>query len=121
MDRLTAQEEEAMLVIWNLGECAVKDILMKYSDPKPPYTTLASIVNNLKRKNFVSVKRFGNVYVYSPRVKQADYKSSFMGGVVHNYFSSSYKDLVSFMVDEQKLSADDLKDIITLIEKGKEK
>ncbi len=46
---------------------------------------------------------------------------TFMGGVVQNYFANSYKEMVSFFAKEQKISADDLKDIINLIEKGKEK
>jgi hypothetical protein len=39
---------------------------------------------------------------------------------VRNYFANSYKEMVSFFAKEQKLSADDLKDIIELIEKGNE-
>jgi predicted transcriptional regulator len=53
-------------------------------------------------------------------VRQSEYKRAFMGGVVRNYFANSYKEMVSFFAKEQKLSADDLKDIIDLIEKGKE-
>lgn len=50
MEKLTIQEEEVMLHIWSMGECFVKDIVAKFPEPKPPYTTVASIVNNLKRK-----------------------------------------------------------------------
>ena len=44
-----------------------------------------------------------------------------MSGVVRNYFENSYKEMVSFVAKDQKISTDDLKDIIDLIEKGKEK
>ena len=44
MEKLTIQEEEAMLYIWELGSCFVKDIVAKYPKPAPPYTTVASIV-----------------------------------------------------------------------------
>jgi hypothetical protein len=44
MEKLTAQEEEAMLVLWQAAPCFVKDILAKYDDPKPPYTTLARLI-----------------------------------------------------------------------------
>ena len=54
-------------------------------------------------------------------IKQSEYKRTFMGGVVRNYFANSYKEMVSFFAKEQKLSAEDLKDIIDLIEKGKDK
>ena len=37
--------------------CFIKDILAKYEEPKPPYTTLASIVKNLERKKYVKKLR----------------------------------------------------------------
>ncbi len=120
MNKLTQQEEEVMLYIWDLGSCFVKDIVNRFPEPQPPYTTVASIVNNLKRKGYVEAKRFGNTYMYTPLIKQSEYKRTFMGSVVRNYFANSYKEMVSFFAKEQKLSADDLKDIIDLIEKGKE-
>ena len=120
MNKLTQQEEEVMLSIWSLQECYVKDIVAKFPEPQPPYTTVASIVNNLKRKGYVSAKRYGNTYMYTPLIKQSEYKRTFLGGVVRNYFANSYKEMVSFFAKEQKLSAEDLKDIIDLIEKGKE-
>lgn len=120
MERLTMQEEDVMRLIWQIGPCFVKDILAKYPDPKPPYTTIASIVKNLERKKYVKNKRYGNTYEYTPQIAESDYKRTFMSGVVRNYFEDSYKEMVSFFAKEQKISADDLKDIIDLIEKGKE-
>lgn len=120
MNKLTQQEEEIMLHIWNLRECYVKDVVSRLPEPQPPYTTVASIVNNLKRKGYVNAKRYGNTYMYTPAIKQSEYKRSFMGNVVRNYFADSYKEMVSFFAKEQKLSTDDLKEIINLIEKGKE-
>ena len=120
MDKLTQQEEEVMLYVWSLENCFVKDIVAKFPEPQPPYTTVASIVNNLKRKGYVEAKRYGNTYMYTPLIKQSEYKRKFIGGVVRNYFANSYKEMVSFFAKEQKLSTDDLKDIINLIEKGKE-
>lgn len=102
-------------------ECFVKDIVAKFPEPKPPYTTVASIVNNLKRKGYVTAKRFGNTYQYTPVVKQSEYKRTFVSGVVRNYFADSYKEMVSFFAKEQKISAADLKDIINLIEKEEDK
>lgn len=87
MERLTVQEEEVMLYIWSIGDCFVKDIITKFPDPKPAYTTVASIANNLKRKNYVTAKRFGNTYQYTPLVKQNEYKRTFVGGVVRSYFA----------------------------------
>lgn len=66
MEKLTNQEEDIMLRIWRLGRCAVKQIMELLPEPRPPYTTVASIVNNLKRKEYVKAERDGKGYVYSP-------------------------------------------------------
>ena len=115
MEKLTIQEEEVMIYIWELQCCFVKDIVAKYTQPAPPYTTVASIVKNLERKGYVTPKRVGNTYQYTPAIRENEYKRHFMSGVVRNYFENSYKEMVSFFAKDQKISTDDLKDIIELI------
>lgn len=120
MEKLTIQEEEAMLYIWQSGPCFVKDVVAKYPDPKPPYTTVASIVKNLERKRYVKAKRYGNTYEYTPLIRESEYKRTFLSGVVRDYFENSYKEMVSFFAKDQKISADELKEIIRMIEKEEE-
>jgi len=120
MEKLTIQEEEVMIYIWELNSCFVKDIVGKYPKPAPPYTTVASIVKNLERKGYVQPQRVGNTYQYSPRIKESEYKRTFMSGVVRNYFENSYKEMVSFFAKDRKISTEDLKEIIDMIEKGRE-
>ena len=55
MERLTNQEEEIMLVIWNKSGGYIKDFLEALSEPKPPYTTVASIVKNLERLSLIHI------------------------------------------------------------------
>ena len=121
MKKLTEQEEAVMLHIWKLKECVVKDILNNMEEPRPPYTTLASIVRNLESKHYVQAKKYGNVYVYSPLISDEDYKKMFMSSVIKSYFKNSYKELVSFFAQEQEISTEELEDIIKMIEKGKNK
>jgi predicted transcriptional regulator len=120
MEKLTVQEEEVMIYIWELDNCFVKDIVAKYPKPAPPYTTVASIVKNLERKEYIRAQRIGNTYQYAPVIKESEYKRAFMSGVVRNYFENSYKEMVSFFAKDRKISTDELKEIIDMIEKGKE-
>lgn len=119
MEKLTHQEELIMLQIWQLEECAIKDIVDKLDNPKPPYTTVASIVKNLDAKDYLNSKKFGNVNVYSPKIAEDEYKKVFLKGVVKNYFENSYKELVSFFVKEQKISKRELDEIVKMIEEGR--
>lgn len=120
MERLTPQEESIMQFIWQLGECAIKDVVDIMEEPKQPYTTIASIFNNLENKGYVTKRRFGNVKVFKPKITESAYKRHFLSGVVQSYFDNSYKELVSFFAKEQKITAEELEDIIRLIEKQKD-
>jgi len=119
MEKLTKQEEEVMKRIWKLKSCYVKDIIKQLPEPKPPYTTVASVVKNLQRKGFVSSERTGNTYRYITKIDRDEYKRNFLGSVVKDYFKDSYKELVTFFTREQRLSPEDLKEIIDEIEKNK--
>ena len=119
MNQLTPQEEQLMLIIWQTGKGFVKDYRDKYPEPKPPYTTVATIVKKLENKGYVRSKLYGNTYEYSIRVKEEDYKRAFVSGLVSNYFQDSYKNMVSFFASEEKLSKKDLEDIINMIKNRK--
>ena len=116
MDKLTQQEEEAMMVIYKVGEANVKSFLDDMPEPKPPYTTLASTIKNLEKKGFIKSRLVGNTYLYKPVLPEEEYKRNYMSNVVKNYFADSYKELVNFFVEQKKLSPKELKDIINMIE-----
>ena len=117
MERLTHQEENVMLYVWQLNECAIKDVVDRMEEPKPPYTTVASIFRNLENKGYLHKRRFGNVKVFRPKITEAAYKRYFLSGVVQSYFENSYKELVTFFAKEQKITSEELAEIIRLIEK----
>lgn len=121
IEKLTAQEEEAMLAVWRLNGGYIKDFLEEMPQPRPPYTTLASVVKNLERKGYVASQRFGNTYRYAPVVSETEYKRAFLSGVVRNYFANSYRDVVAFFAQEEKLTSEELQEILAMIEQGKEK
>lgn len=115
MEKLTIQEEEAMQAIWKTGEGNIKAFIEHLENP-PPYTTVASTVKNLERKGYLHSRLLGNAYLYRPAITEEEYKKRFMGTVVREYFDNSYKELVNFFVEQKKLSARELKEIIDMIE-----
>ena len=88
--------------------------------PRPPYTTLASTLRSLERKAYVRAEKLGNSYRFVPVVTADDYQRRSLGTLVQQHFQNSYKDLVSFFAQEEKISAADLQEIIRLIESKKE-
>ena len=119
MEKLSRQEEEAMQAVWKTGEGSVKQFLENMPPTGTPYTTLASTIKNLEKKEFLSGRLIGNAYLYKPLISEDEYKKKFMSGFVKEYFADSYKALVNFFIEEKKLSPSELKELIDIIEHKK--
>ena len=120
MERLTQPEEDALRVLWPLPAGGfVKNVLDALPAPPPPYTTLASTLRNLERKGYVRAEKLGNSFRFVPVVTADDYQRRSLGTLVKEHFQDSYKELVSFFAQENKVSAADLQEIIRLIENKK--
>ena len=119
MQKLTNKEEEIMPILWKLKKAFVKEVLAEIEEDKPHYNTLSTIIRNLEEKGFVSYNAFGNTHQYYPIVKMEDYRKRFMNTAIETYFDNSYKSMVSFFAEENKISADELREILALIENKK--
>lgn len=117
MQKLTNKEEEIMQILWKLKKAFVKEVLAEITEDQPHYNTLSTIIRNLEEKGFVGHNAFGNTHQYFPIVQMEDYRIRFMNTAIENYFDSSYKNLVSFFAEEEKISADELREILAIIEK----
>lgn len=119
MEKLTNKEEEVMKVLWRLKRAFVKDILAEFGDVKPHYNTISTIVRYLEEKKYVGHEAFGNTHRYYPLVSKEEYRKRFINSTIVDYYDNSYKSLVSFFAKEEKISVEELKEIISLIEKNK--
>ena len=117
MQKLTNKEEEIMHILWNLKKAFVKDVLAEIVEDKPHYNTLSTIIRNLEEKGYVSYTAYGNTHQYYPIVSKEAYRKEFMNTAIENYFNNSYKNMVSFFAEEQKISAKELREILDIIEK----
>jgi predicted transcriptional regulator len=119
MEKLTHSEEEVMLIVWQKGEGTIREYHALSSQPLMPYTTFASVIKNLERKKYLKLRRIGTTNLCITLVGESEYKCRFMSGVIRNYFQNSYKEMVSFFAKEEKISAEELKEIIRIIENKK--
>lgn len=121
MKELTKAEEQVMHILWSIHKGFVNDILEKLPDPKPAYNTVSTIVRILERKAFVSHKAYGKTHEYFPLISKEDYTKTYFKGFLNNYFSNSYKQLVSFFSNENNLSISELEEIRNLMDEQIEK
>ena len=110
---LTKAEEQVMQHLWDLDKAFLKDILELFPEPKPHTNTVSTILKLLKDKEFVDYKVFGRQHEYFPIVSKERYSGKSMKSLVKNYFEGSYKNAVSFLVEKNEISVEDLEMLLS--------
>lgn len=114
---LTRAEEEIMQYIWQLGRCTVSNIIDEMEEPRPPHSSISSIVRILERKEFVDHKTYGRTYEYYPLISKEEYSKGSVSSLIREYFDGSTQQLVSFLVAKEKTSIEELQELIKELKK----
>ena len=114
---LTRAEEEVMQILWRLKKGFIKEILEKFGEPRPAYSTVSTIIRILQDKGFVNYRVYGRTHQYFPVISKDDYRKSQMSSFVKNYFSNSYQKMVSFFAREDSITVKEMEEIMEMMKK----
>jgi predicted transcriptional regulator len=128
---LTKAEEQVMQAIWTVGQGFANEIVAAISsrpngsnddsdaieEPRPAYNTILTIVRILEKKGFVAHETFNKANRYYPIVSREEYSGQMLGRVAKNYFGSSFRSMVSFLVDKKAVTLEDLESLTKELEK----
>lgn len=117
MDKLTPQERAAMMAVWKAGRGSIHQILEQHEDPVPHKNTLNSTLKNLEKKGLVQHREVGNSYEYIPILTKSAYMKQNYKHFLHHFFDDSVESLLSFIARDKKLSAEDIEQIKSIINK----
>ncbi|MFW5707142.1 MAG: BlaI/MecI/CopY family transcriptional regulator [Bacteroidota bacterium] len=116
MKELTKAEEQIMHILWEMKQGFVKDIIDRFPEPKPAYTTVSTIVRILEKKGFVGHRAFGKTHEYYPLIDKKTYTRQLFGGMLRGYFGNSVRQMVSFFSREKNLSVAELEELKKIID-----
>ena len=119
MKSLTRAEEQVMKVLWLLGSGLLMEIVEAMPAPKPHKNTVATILKTMADKGFVRVENLGRVHRYHPAISKDAYSKDTLTSVAKGYFDGSFSNVVSFLVDENKLSVKELELLLQQMKKNK--
>ena len=119
--QLTKAETQVMNILWSLPDQQgfIQDIIDRYPEPKPAYTTILTFMKILTDKGFVKPERVGKANRFSPLVSKDDYTYSFISDVKDTFFDGSFTSLVSFFAKKEQYTDEELtelKELMTKIE-----
>lgn len=115
-DQLTDKEEELMRLLWEHGPMFVSRLVELYPEPKPHVNTVSTVIRRLEAKGFVAHNEVGGSFQYYAVAEMESFRLRSLGRVIKSYFKGSYYGAVSALVAEEKISADELRELLDIIE-----
>ena len=118
---LTEKEEQIMQMLWQHGPLLVRQMVELYPEPRPHVNTVSTLVRILEQKGHVGHTVEGGSHRFHAITQIENVRSSRLAGFIKNYFSNSYLGAVSALVKEEKISVDELRELIDMVEQQKAK
>jgi BlaI family transcriptional regulator, penicillinase repressor len=112
---LTRAEEQVMQYLWEIEKGFLKDVIEKFPQPRPAYTTVSTVIRVLVKKEFIGYKTYGKVNEYFPLVSKTKYFQNRIKPIISNYINGSPETFASFF-NNNKLSLTELEEIRNLID-----
>lgn len=113
---LTEKESAIMNMLWEQGPMFVREMLEHYPEPRPHFNTVSTLVRILEGKGYVSHEVVANSHRFFAVVDKSEFQKQGIADAIRNYFNNSYKMAISALVEDDKLTVDELKEIIEYIE-----
>ena len=114
---LTRAEMQVMNILWSMGKAAdVHEVVERYEEPRPAYTTVSTYMKILTTKGFVDYKKgTGKQYLYFPVVSRAEYTSRVMQDVKDSFFGGSASSLLRFFVENEQIDEKEIRELLDLV------
>jgi predicted transcriptional regulator len=118
---LTPVELELMDILWKIGQGTVRDVMSKLPTNRAlAYTSVSTILRILQEKKILLAEKIGRQHIYHPTLSKQTFASYSVKKMVNQVFSGNSVELVSYLMNKNDLSADDITEIQKLLDSKKE-
>ncbi len=117
MKTLTQKEEEIMNLFWEYGDMRIAELQSHYTESKPHVNTLSTLVKILEEKGFLGHRAITTrCFQFFAKISREDYRGGSLQNVVNKFFGRSYLNVVNTLVRDEKISVEELKELIRMVE-----
>jgi len=110
-------EMEVLHHVWDLGEASVADIHERILDDRDvAYTTVMTVMKKLADKGYLTYRKEGRSYIYSPDRQPDDVQHSLLQRLMEKVFHGSPTALVQTLVQREELSDEERAELRALID-----
>jgi BlaI family transcriptional regulator, penicillinase repressor len=119
---LSPLEDEIMAVIWRLGKARAEDIREALrNDHNLTDSTVRTLLRRIEAKGILAHTTEGRTFVYRPKVKPSEMANQAVRRVVERFCQGSLPSLLIGMADDRMISADELRQLASEIERKQKK
>lgn len=119
---LTRVETLLMNILWDLPDGGVTsaEVMERHPEPKPAMTTLLTFLKRMTEKGFVRTDKHGKLLRFTPLISREEYTQQYLADAKDTFFGGSPASLVSFFVRHQKLSDDEVNELLDIIKQQRQ-
>jgi predicted transcriptional regulator len=112
---LTEQELEIMQIVWERESTTVRDVYEALlARRKVAYTTVMTMMKILEQKKYLKKTQAERAYVYRPTQPKGQVIGAMVKEFVNRVFNGSAQPLLVHLVEDNKLSREELEEIAHL-------
>jgi predicted transcriptional regulator len=100
-----------MEVLWRKERATVADVVNALKPPPLAYSTVLTTLRTLEQKGHLTHEEEGRAFVYRPSIPRTEAAKSAIRHVLDRFFGSSPGALAVTLLDDTRLSDDDLRQI----------
>lgn len=107
--QLTEAERRIMDELWARDEASVQELTDALNpEYKLAYTTVLTTIRIMVEKGYVDFRKEGRAHIYRPLLSEDSARQSALGALVKSFFEGSPQRLAQHLVDNEKLTLDDI-------------
>ena len=105
-----------MQLLWKLKRATARELTEELNRSEPiAHSTLQTLLRQLEVKGAVDHEQDGRTFYFFPLVQQEKVKKTAARELLQNVFAGSVTGLVAYLLEHEKVSADELAEIRKLI------
>ncbi|WDF56368.1 BlaI/MecI/CopY family transcriptional regulator [Mucilaginibacter sp. KACC 22063] len=110
--KVTESELEILQVLWQRGECTVREVHEELAKSKDSgYTTTLKLMQIMHEKGLVDRNTSTKTHVYKALVSKKDAQKSALDKIINTVFTGSTADLVIQALGTHRASSDEIESI----------
>jgi predicted transcriptional regulator len=118
---LTDHELRLMEVLWRKGNATVADVVDGLAPPPLTYSTVLTTLRTLEQKGYIAHEEDGRAFLYHPLIERRQAAKSAVGYVLGRFFGDSPGALAVTLLDDARLSDEDLAQIQLAVARQRKK